>query len=226
MGSDKTVPEIQDKISTLLRNKELAVFYPLLEILHRHAIAIPPPYPLDVFYGLIELIQHMAKDISGGRHVGDILNEAMSGNYIQPQWEVENVFQAHGNIYQFILGQFRDEIEPSKPDPRIAVPVVLLVMTENEAKELTDGTAFKNYPQELQVDFKRLQELLSSHGINDWPQRYKASPEAWQPFSSGETASNIQQMMEKALGLIKNIQKPLVPHFVYIRDLNESKKTI
>jgi hypothetical protein len=212
---------IQSDLSQLHEDGAFASFRPLLEKLQQWASAQPPVYPPEIFRAFIELVRHMVTDVQHGRSIHELLDQVTSGIYVQPEWDVHNVFQAHGHIFQFILNSFRGEIEPTEPDPAIPVPVVLLVMNAAEAQDLASKVALQDYPDQLRVDFEQLQALLAEHGVADWPQRYKGTPEEWQPFGDVDEAHNIRQMVEHALTLVEGCQKRLVPAFVDIRTVNE-----
>ena len=158
--------------------------------------------------------------MQGGHPLQHVLDQAIQGSFVQPDWEVNNVYQANGHIFQFVLNGFRDSLQPDEPEPGIPVPVVLLVMNATEVQELVSGAAFEGYPPEFRADFERLQALLASRGSTDWAQRYLDNPEAWQPFSTEDGAETIEQLVHHSLNLVEGYHEKLKPDFVDIRTLN------
>ncbi len=219
MPSDDIWQKNQQDLSQLLKDNALAPLQPLVENLQ--SISSAKAYPPEICRAFIELVRQMGADLRQGRSVDDVLDQAIarSGTYEQPEWDVNNVYQAGGNIIQIYLDKFRQEIEPSQPDPGISIPIVLLVMNATEAQQLASERAFCGYPAQLCADFNRLQELLNQNGFSDWVQRYGEFPEIWQPFSTPDCQKNIEQLVRHALSMI-DYPKPLVPKFIDIRTLN------
>src|SRR5262245_60603216 len=131
--SDDTWQKIQDNFSQLLINEAFTPFHPLLERLQQLSSA--RAYPPELFEDFVKLLPQMSFDIQHGQSIGRVLDRATSGTYMQPNWDV------HGGIIQFVLNNFRKEIEIEKPEP-IPIPIVLLAMNATEAQELLSGVAF------------------------------------------------------------------------------------
>jgi len=212
--------QIDEDLEQLHKDTTLLRFHPFIVEIKRWAATEPPVYDPDIFRTLMDLIRQMGKDVKQGKPVQAVLEQAASrsGAYNQPFWDVNNVYQAHGNIFQIILNKWRDEIEPN----RIRLPIVLLVMIEKDAFELNSGVAFQGYPNELREDFKRLQQLLNQRGITNWIGNYdKQKSKEWRPFK--ESPESIEQLINRALLRIEDLQMPIEADFIDIHTLNESQ---
>ncbi len=221
MSSNDIWQEIQNDISSFLENETLADFRPLLEILYRWSSARPPVYPPEIFKAFIELIRKMSADVQQGRSIHDLLEQTISGTYIQPNWQAHSVFQANVKVFCHALDDFKKEIKPKTEFP---IPIVLLVMTATEARELLSGEAFPDNHPELRENFEKLQTLLAEHDeTSDWIQRYGEKPELWKPFSAGDS-DNINRLIYQALKRVEKVEKynkPLSPFFIDIRKVNQ-----
>lgn len=215
--SDYVWQKIEEDMEQLHEDAALLRLHPFIAQLKHWASTRVYNDP-NIFLAFIELIRLMGKDVKQGKPVQTILEQAAlgSGTYNQPFWDVNNVFQAQGHIFQFVLNKWRDEIEPD----RIRLPIVLLVMSAKESVDLNSGIVFQGYPNELRDDFKQLQQLLSQCGLTNWMQNYKQKPSAWQPFR--DSTESIEQLINRALERIEGVQKPVVPDFIDIHTLNES----
>lgn len=220
MSSNDLLQEIQNDISSFLKNETLADFHPLLEILYRYSTVRPPVFLPEDFRAFIELIRKMSADIKQGRSVYDLLEQTTSGKYIQPDWQAHNVFQANRDLFCYVFDNFKKEIKPQKP-PEIPIPVVLLVMTSTEARELLSGDVFPENHHELRENFEKLQTLLAEYNeTSDWVQRYGEKPELWKPFGAGDS-DNINRLICQALKRLEKYNEPLSPFFIDIRRVNK-----
>ena len=225
MSVDRTWQEITDSLNQFLGNAEFAPFYPLLQKLQHWASAraLSP----QIFLAFIEIIGRMQEEVAErGASIQEVIDQTISGTFIQPEWDVNSVYQTNGNIFQFVLGDFRREIESEAAVPEVPVPIVLLVMNDAEAEALTHGTLLDTAPEEIRTDFESLQAHLNERGAADWINRYKATPQEWQPFSSAEGAETIEQLIIQALSSITGYESTFVPVFVDIRTLNEERNRI
>ncbi|MCP4106269.1 MAG: hypothetical protein GY749_12135 [Desulfobacteraceae bacterium] len=204
MSSNELWQEIQNDISSFLENETLADFRPLLEKLYQYSSA--QAYPPEIFKTFIEIIRKMSADVRQGRPIYDLLEQTISGTYLQPDWQANNVFQADGDVFCYVLDKFKKDIKP----PEIPIPVVLLVMTATEAQELLSGDAFPDNHPELRENFEQLQTLLAEHNeTSDWVQRYGEKPELWKPFGGG--SDNINKLIYQALERVEKSDDPLSP---------------
>lgn len=226
MSSDEAWNDVQLKLSQLLGDKAFAHFHPFLEKLQQLSSA--KSYPPEIFAGFIEIFQKMNVEVQAGRSVPDVLRQVITGGYIQPEWDVHNVYQANGHVFQFVFNKFLDELGSSQPKP-IEVPIVLLVMDAAEVKELVSLSAFQGYPAKLRNDFRRLKNRLDKE-VPGWEKRYQAAAELWQPFSSAHGEISIKQLVIKALDVAKEIHEEryeqtasFSPSFRDIRTINNDR---
>ncbi|KHD08558.1 hypothetical protein PN36_19315 [Candidatus Thiomargarita nelsonii] len=218
MSDENAWEEIKQSLQQLSQNDALTSSQSFLLKLQHWADT--EQYSLEIFKAFINIFQYMSADIQTGQSINTLLEQAISGTYVQPGWDVHAVYQANGDIFNFIFNQFREDIAPKESG--ILIPVILLVMNNKEAEALDSGVAFQNHHNELHDDFQQLKTLLVEHKIN-WLNRYKALPEEWQPFLSDENTMSIKQIMKEALSLVEGCTRPLIPHFIDIRTLNNSE---
>jgi hypothetical protein len=225
MSSEATWQRIEDKLSQLLEEDRYARFHPLVQKLKQWSSA--RSYPPQIFEGFIEIVSRMQDELDEGRSsIQDVLDQTLTGTFIQPDWDVNSVFQTNGHIFQFVLGNFRKEIESEIATPNIHVPIVLLVMNAVEADDLMNGTLLDASPDEIKTDFESLQSHLRGHGAADWIERYKTTPQEWQPFSGAEGAESIEELIIQTLRSITGYESAFVPLFIDIRTLNEERNRL
>ncbi len=53
----------------------------------------------------------MQTDIQDGKSIDSLLEQAISGHYAQPDWDIHSVFQTNEHFFQSVLKDFRDEIK-------------------------------------------------------------------------------------------------------------------
>jgi hypothetical protein len=218
MSSEAVWNKIKDDLAQFCRERRYEPFYPLLEKLQRWSNA--QAYSADIIETFITLIRHMSDELAKGHSIQDVLDQTLSGQYVQPDWDVNSVFQTNGNIFQVILGGFRKDVEPETSMPIISVPIILLVMNSTEAGELTEGAIWGAYPEIIRADFDNLQIFLSGNGLDDWIQQYGVTPQVWRPFSNDERAETIEQLINRVLSSIKGYTAIFVPEFIDIRTIN------
>jgi hypothetical protein len=225
MSVDGTWQEVTDSLNQLLGNAEFAPFYPLLQKLQHWVSA--RAYSPQLYLAFIEIVRRMQVEVAEGRtSIQEVLEQTISGRFIQPEWDVNSVYQTNGNIFQFFLGGFQKEIESETAVPDVPVPIVLLVMNAAQAEDLTHGTLLDTAPDEIRTDFENLQTHLNEHGAADWIDRYKTTPQEWQPFSSAEGAETIEQLISHALRSITGYESTFVPVFFDIHTLSEERNRL
>jgi len=166
----------------------------------------------------------MKQDLENGTPLTQVVRDAKTSNYVQPDWDVDNVVNANGNVYQIFIDNFGKKVAAELPDPPVPVPIVLVVMNEIEAGQLIDGTAFKDLPDVFKNDFAELIQDLTDGKIDNWIDRYGKASEDWRPFV--DSAITIKVMLTDLLDQIKNelnYHVNLVPAFHDIRLLNDSR---
>jgi len=144
----------------------------------------------------------------------------VEADYNQSNWTVENVTNAQ-NIYNFVFESVRKAVE--EPKQNIQIPVVLPVMTQKEAAELDSGKITVTMPATYVADFQKFKALLKP----GWLKNYGTSPEQWKPFDT--LKHNIGQLMGEMLDKVqqnKGYQKPLVPHFLSMNNLNKNRAVL
>jgi hypothetical protein len=188
-------------------------------------------YPPEIVSGVLDRVKSVQAEASKGTDPHDLVEEMAGSGFIQPGLKVSgdlyqasrDVNQAAGDINNIAITVFETklgEIKREILEPRIHVPVVLLVMTADEAQQLVAGEAFQDYAGEIYAEeFKQLEVLLGEKKISDWRKRYGKVPEEWKPFA--DTPKTISDLVAEGLDSVEGSKNPLVPKFFDIRTINQ-----
>jgi hypothetical protein len=211
--------KIQHQIRQLLEEEELSDFHPLFEKLQQWSST--EIYSPDFFEFLLRFIKQIKADAQQGRSIENVIEEVRKGKYIQPEWDVNNVYQTQGHVIQFIFSNFHNPA-PKQQKQSTKVPVVLLVMNTTEAQELASGDIFKDYSDELGNNFSILKRNLDFNPNTMWMSRYHDTRELWQPFNGNQS---IQELIIRSL---KSVQKSYEgvsfnPSFKDIQTVNKDR---
>ncbi len=172
---------------------------------------------------LVEIVRAVINQVEGGTPLEGVLAQAQSVGYIQSYpSSTRTVININNQVNAAVLEKTLTKLKAKAPNPKLEVPVVLLVMNKVQAKELDDGTAFAGLPADFknafQKDFDDLRPML---GVN-WIERYGKKPEDWRPFT--DSKESIKQRLTAMLNTIRQKQpyeSQLVPKFVDINTLNQ-----
>lgn len=173
-------------------------------------------YPLGVFGGLFDVVEKMNEDVKNGRDIEQLTQEAASGTYIQPDWEVNTVYQTNGNIFKFVFNDFHSEL---KKRAIIPVPIALFVLNDIEVDSMLSGSIFGQFHTDLLENFKQLETVLADHGILDWKSTYAPSPKDWKPFK--DSPDTIETVCRNALRYFSQPDAEFAPDFIDVRTLSE-----
>ncbi|MCA1565890.1 MAG: hypothetical protein LC803_09685 [Acidobacteria bacterium] len=163
-----------------------------------------------------KMIRQTKDEANNKQSLRKVVQQA-EADFVQSNWTVDSVTNAQ-NIFNFVFEPVKKEV--AEPDPSIRIPVVLPVMTHKEAKELDSGKITVAMPANYVNDFNAFKALLKP----DWLKNYGTTPEQWKPFDSA--SHNIEDLMTEMLGKVrdnKGYQKPLVPYFIRVHDLNKNR---
>jgi hypothetical protein len=165
-----------DKVTETLTQLDLAglapAFDPLMEKLRRFAeqkrkLNIPP----EVYWTFADLITRMNADVQSGGDPRMLVDRLLDGKYLDQSWHWFSVFQAHAELFVQQLREWQARL-PNQPVAE-PVPIVLLVMTRQEALDLQSGAAFQNETQELRAFFAGLRARVEADAaFADWVDRY------------------------------------------------------
>lgn len=234
MPGQKSREQIQNELERLMDDENYKLLRPILDGIL--PIVNSPAYAPQVADGVLENVKSVQAEIAKGADAYDLMKRVAAAEFNQPNMNVEgDLFQAGrdvinkperdyiNNVTVQIVNNKFDEFKREMPNPSIEIDFVLLVMTTEEAEQLTSGDAFKDYADQIYTDeFKLLQDMLAERNITDWIKGYGVTPQDWKPFY-GNTKS-IADLITESLRDIEGIKKPLVPKFIDIRTLNEGTK--
>lgn len=210
--------KIQRDLDELLDDQSFEKLHPLIDNWKQWSSAQPPPHPPEFYEALIKSVKQMNKELKSGKPFEQVLEKATNEDNIQflnPNWDVRQVLQAQ-TIIKFSINNFAKEMKDEAPDPKIEIPLLLLVMNDTQAEELDNGevfNAFQNGPYAAQ--FTNLRDRLD----RDWLKRYRKSPEDWQPFSNRPIT--IKELVTTAFQNITGYEERLAPKFMKIDNLVE-----
>jgi hypothetical protein len=209
-----------------------------LEQLKQESRATPLSYPVERVIQLadsgkitpeqsrewIAMLRSILQEFKNDKPLSDLIPSTPAGNFVQPGWNPGTVNQAQGSIINFVFQDVREQI--AKDDPNLHVPVILLTMTDAEARSLDSGEAFEGYPDDARADFEELRALLEKNDLSSWVQNYQPNPEDWRPFRNN--ADTIGQLVRNSLKSVTGFKKTLVPQFYTIQQLVEDgeRKTL
>jgi hypothetical protein len=214
----KVMAEVEGEARTLEAEPAYAPLRAALEKLQ--AMASARCYEPEVFRAALSLLAQVRAEAATERELPVLLEKVVNGGYVKPGSEIEPVFNRNRNDLQAIFSVLLKTVRQGRVFP---VPVVLLAMNAAEAEALETEEAFKDCPKKLRQDFRRLRGLLKKNGADDWPRRYRAAPEDWQPFSSAEGAENISALVTRTLneaaGPRAAEEHQIIPAFKDVRTL-------
>jgi hypothetical protein len=191
---------------------------PAVERLQGVAAAEPPKYSPEVVEQLLAMLQAADAQVRQGASPAEAVRAATQGvaGYDQPQWQV-------GAVFNMLVsgGGTQETAQPVLPKQ---VPVVLVVMTDEEAAELLDGRAFERYPAALSEDFAAMLAILDEAAISDWAGRYHGEPREWQPF--GPDGPSLSALVDATVARINDrvrYEPPLAAEFISINSVNNDR---
>ena len=192
--------DIRDSLSALLADPSFSDFYPLVDTLERMVNA--EHSPPEVIRAFIFLIRQMNADRRHNCSIRELAGQTITGDYVQSTWPMHRVFVENELIFRALLTEFCTKLKPEDSTP---VPIVLVVMNDEEAEEL--------------ACFDPLSEFLDSSNVQNWTKRYHTNPEEWQPFGSDGSGESIEEIVGHVLESVASPGQVLVPSFKDIRTL-------
>lgn len=212
--------QIETELAQLAQDKSAQVFRELVEKLQQWLTIKPPPHSPEIYLTVIESIKAASQQIANGAAPRDVVQQASAGAFVQTV-EADRVYQANGNIFQFLFQEPLQKV--NQPAQQVRVPFVLLVMTAKEASELETGDAFNDYPGDYPTDFKALLGIM--HGY-DWKNFYGATPQDWRPHFDTRSIGELVAQMLKMLQTRIRFAKEIVPEFIDIRQLADDRRRL
>lgn len=220
MSTEARWRDISDELSQLSDNPGYKQYKPLLDNLQHMADArYPSP---EIVKGVLDVVKRMQAQ---GTPAQEIVRK-VEGGFVQPDWTVEgDVNQANRDlIKQTFITIVNNNIKELKEDEEenlnIPVPIVLLVMTKDEAQKLFNLEAFNEFTEQIYTEqFSRYHKTLQEKKLDNLTDRYGDSPEQWHPFR--DDPITIRELITQALEKIEGYKYPLVPNFIDVRTLNE-----
>ncbi len=183
-------------------------------------------------YRKVHPLLDTAQSLVGARARGDVASRMIeaaklissdveSGRFTQPGWNVETVIQ--GTNINVNLDPVRNALDQiirilSTNRRSIQVNVVLVIMTDEQARQLKTGQAFEADLALLQRDVMTLMQFLEQQpATNNWTTHYGAAPKDWRPFDEPALAArSIEEVIRQELSDMQDnlqLDLELVPEF-------------
>jgi len=97
------------------------------------------------------------------------------------------------------------------------IPVVLAVMDRTEAEYLANNNPYERDAAKIKREFLSFRDLLK----NNWHLKYNDHPKDWLPFDGSK--NTIEKLIIYSLVKFSNYEKPIVPIFIDLNDINLPK---
>jgi len=210
--------EIQQQWRTLKYDSDLAALHEMIEKTER--ILETRGSSSELHRVMIGVFSRAKEALLKGLPFSDELDLARIRSYEQHNWDVNTVTQAQV-IIQLIredYEQIQDRISRSTP---LKIPVVLVVMTHDEALRLSSGEACRYAPRELSEDHTIINRQLLQFNIHeeqdDWAQSYGQKTTDWQPFRPAGDDTKISTLIENLFCDFDDYSRSLAPEFINIQ---------
>jgi hypothetical protein len=172
-----------------------AALKPMVDVLLQAARARHPTLTPAVGAAIVTMLRDQVR---AGATAEEVVQAARDRTlrFDNPGWAPGVVNQAQKVIYNLHLPATTapgGDRTPPRP-----LPVVLLVMTDHDARQLVDRDAFTGEFQSLEDDFERLRVHLQDSQASDWQERYGPERTDWRPFGAG--GSTIGELVRLAVG--------------------------
>lgn len=170
---------------------------------------------------LIDAIKAMHACALAGEAPDRILDSVNSG-FVQLGLDANTINNLNNRVNNFYFGEARKRVDAKAVNPKVEVPIVLLVMNKKQAKELDDETAFVDLAADFKVAFKQDFDALRPLLPPNWLDRYGKDPEDWKPFL--DKPDSIKQWVTEMLDRVRqdnNYPSELAPKFVDISTMNQ-----
>lgn len=209
--------EVDTAITRLLDANLPAHYEPLVTKLQQYAAARARlNRPPELYLAIASLVAAVAEEErSGGGPVHTLAASLLAGRFPNAASEWKDVLEAHPLFVSQIITDWNRTLPQAVAG--VGVPIVLVVMTRQQASQLEDGSAFPA-ADELSALFTRIRQ---NDLVNPaWVDRYGPSRESWQPLGM---ATSLDQLVRTELQQLGTIPRPLVPEFFDILQLTDAQ---
>jgi hypothetical protein len=179
------------------------------------------PYRVEDIAAVADAIRQASDRLAQGEPPDEVFRDA-GGARFEQELSADTVNNAQ-NIYNFALAD-RPSGE-SAPEAALA-PIVLAVVTEAQAAELVDGTAFDDYPPALKDDFAQFNSLLMDQALGDWRERYGDTAFEWRPFGGDATIVDLVKRAVEEANEAYTFTRRLEPELIDIAAVNEERRRL
>lgn len=225
MANGNSWEEFVTEFGEINRSEGYKPFQPLLDALVPVVgLADPTPEEQAVAIAALNVVENLHSEYGEGNDDKvQIEIEKIKGGFVQPSWLVKgDVTQVDGtyenNSRQFVQNIFV-QTKFSLPDSEnIEVPIILVVMTKDEANELISGDAFPESYEGLKADFEKLKMHLDNIA-KDWEKRYDDKPKKWKPLGGKTIETIVNERLNGLENEMDEFDRPLEAKFMDIKSL-------
>jgi TIR domain len=168
--------------------------------LSRRPSSTMPPEIFDIWFGIVRDLMNAYPNVD------ELIDRLVEGNYRDSSdGEEQSIFKAqYDHYFKAPCLRLRSEL------PGVRLPVVVVAMTDAQAKQLDSGAVFGDEDLTLKQEFTEVRNLLEPQ---DWLRSYGTESEEWRPFGNAET---VKELIRVALaGVISRgeAQDRIVPRY-------------
>ena len=216
-GLDHGWDEVDTAIARLVDANLPALYGQLVTKLQQYAAARARlNRPPELYLAIASLVAAVAEEErSGGGPVHTLAASLLAGRFPNSTSEWKDVLEAHRLFVSQIVADWNRTLPQAVAG--VPVPIVLVVMTRQQASQLEDGSAFPA-PDELSALYTRIRQNVLVNPT--WVERYGPSRESWQPLGM---ATSLDQLVRTELQQLGTIPRPLVPEFIDILQLTDAE---
>lgn len=205
---------VESRINALNKD-ETAKIFPLIKKIKEYfsAEGSTPGFYLV----LTEIIPEMESELNKGMELSKVIESAISEKYNPQIWEYGGVYKAIKGDLDVFLKKLQKEIDPLQTDK--VIPIIMMVMTSEQAKELESGKLFNDFSEKVHEDFNKLRDELVNNGAHDWLDHYGETIEEWRPFK--HTTDTIKNVILKEINDLFPYNPEIKPKFYDVESLND-----
>jgi hypothetical protein len=221
MSRDSTWEELATELAQLKETAPDALRY-AVERVEQLTTLENNPYRPEALALVVAGLREASEKLAQGQPPDEVLQEASeaAGARFEQELSAETVNNAQ-NIFNIALGD-RPRSQGA-PDAALA-PIVLAVVTEAQAAELVNGTAFDDYPQMLRDHFDQIRSLLTAdEALGDWRERYGDTAFEWRPFGSNATIVDLVKHAVSEANQAFTFTRRLEPELIDIAAVNDDR---
>lgn len=166
-----------------------------------------PAMPPEIFKVWFDIVRNLLNEYPG---VDETIDGLVEGLYRDSSdGDSRSIFKAQHDLY-FKPGcmLLRSEL------PGVRLPVVVVAITDEEAKQLESEAIFEEEDRVLKEEFVEMRALL---GRANWAGSYGKTPEQWRPFGGTETIGELVRAAADGVSSRGEVADRIEPRYADLR---------